>query len=89
MGEAQGIAHWWQKHPTSDLANWWDKNAAQDPVKALRDKIENDQRAQDDQLLSDFVDAYPHFWVVAASVRTGDRAWNLNHALDVNRQMEI
>lgn len=84
-----GIVHWWRKHPTSDLANWWDRNAAKDPVKVLRDKIENDQRTQDDQLLSDFVDAHPHLWVIAASVRTvEDRAWNLKHALDVNRLTE-
>ena len=63
-----GIVHWWRKHPTSDLANWWDKNASQDPARVIRDKVESDQRAQVDQLLSDFVGAHPHLWVIASAM---------------------
>jgi len=84
-----GIVHWWRKHPTSDLANWWDKNASQDPARVIRDKVESDQRAQVGQLLSEFVGAHPHLWVIAVTVRgVDDIARMTQHALDANRQIE-
>jgi hypothetical protein len=83
-----GVYHWWKKHPTSELADWWDKNNTPDPGQVILAKMEHDADAQLSRDLSDFVDAHPHLWVIAATVQTvSDISRKTQHALDVHARM--